>query len=354
MNARELFNSIMFYGDFDRVPAYHWAAWSETMVRWESEGIPAGADVCALLEADRMPPQVPIEGWLYPKFEEQTMEETEEYRIFRQADGVVAQHWKHRSCIPHYVDFTLKDRKSWEPFRERLQPDPGRIPKDLDATIAKLAASGQPLSVSTGSMAGWIRDWMGVLGFAYLQQDDPELVGEMVDTISDLICWCIDQALPKIRVDMGWGWEDICGRNGPLVTPSLFDKYMVPGYRKISNRLLDYGVRLHVVDCDGLIDALVPLWLKAGVNVMFPIEIGAWNADPMAFRKKYGKELRVIGGIDKLAIPKGPKAIDEEINRRLPLMREGGFIPLPDHFITPDASVENYRYYLRKIRELRF
>jgi hypothetical protein len=55
-----------------------------------------------------------------------------------------------------------------------------------------------------------------------------------------------------------------------------------------------------------------------------------------------------------MAIPKGPKAIDAEIARRLPLMKAGGFIPLPDHLITPETSIANYKYYLEKIRSLRF
>jgi len=94
--------------------------------------------------------------------------------------------------------------------------------------------------------------------------------------------------------------------------------------------------------------------MSAGVNVMFPVEIGPWKADPYAFRKKYGKELRIFGGIDKLEIAKGPEAIDAEIARRLPLMKEGGFIPLPDHLITPETSLEDYKYYLEQIRKLRF
>ena len=69
------------------------------------------------------------------------------------------------------------------------------------------------------------------------------------------------------------------------------------------------------------------MWLEGGVNVMFPIEIGTWNADPMAFRREYGRELRILGGINKLALEQDRKAIDAEIERRKPLMAEGGFIP---------------------------
>jgi len=156
-------------------------------------------------------------------------------------------------------------------------------------------------------------------------------------------------------VDRHWlGWEDICFRTGPLVPPKVFKEAAVPAYRKIADKLLSYGVDLYAVDCDGRIDDLVPLWLEGGVNVLFPVEIGAWHADPMAFRKQYGRELRVLGGINKLVLEQDRAAIDAEIALRHPLMAEGGFVPLPDHLITPDTPLDNYRYYLDRLRGLRF
>ena len=136
--------------------------------------------------------------------------------------------------------------------------------------------------------------------------------------------------------------------------PIDLGKYVAPGYTKIRNKLEHYGIKFLSVDCDGVIDALIKPWLDAGVNILYPTEIGKWNADPMAMRKKYGKELRLMGGFNKFAIGKGKKAIDEELTRRIPLVKEGGYLLIPDHHITPDASLENYKYYLSSIRNLRF
>jgi uroporphyrinogen decarboxylase len=194
---------------------------------------------------------------------------------------------------------------------------------------------------------------MGVEGLAYLCYDDRDLLKEMVATIADLVCWGLDQVLPRAEVDLGWGWEDICFRTGPLVSPDIFREVAVPGYAKIARKLRDHGVELYLVDCDGMIDALVPAWLEGGVNVMFPLEIGAWKADPAALRRRFGRELRIFGGIDKLELEKGRAAIDAEIARRLPLMKEGGYVPLPDHLITPGTPLDDYRYYLDALRRVR-
>jgi uroporphyrinogen decarboxylase len=352
--AREQWRNIMYYQDFDRMPVFHWKGWPETYERWLAEGLPRELDEHKFFNTSPMHAWLSFNIELYPPFEEKTIEETNEYRIFRQTDGVVAKHWKNKSSIPTYTDFTLKDASCWKEYKWRLQPNAGRIPSDFEEQILQAQNSNAPISVATGSMIGWIRNWMGVENLAFLCYDDREALAEMVDTIANLVCWALDQILPRIKVDCGWGWEDICFRTGPLISPEIFKQVAVPAYRKVADKLLQYGVDLYLVDCDGMIDHLVPLWLEGGVNVMFPVEIGAWRADPMAFRKKYGKLLRIYGGIDKLAIAKGRKAIDEEIERRLPLMKDGGFVPLPDHLITPDTAIINYQYYLEKMRALRF
>jgi len=352
--CRELFREIMHYGEFDRMPAVHWTTWPETHQEWLAQGLPEDVSEHEHLDACGMWAGVPVGIGLHPGFEEETIEETDEYRIFRQTDGVIAQHWKGRSCIPHYIDFTMKDRSGWEQYRERLQPDPARLPEDFDERIEKLRDSDLPVTIGTGSMVGWTRNWMGVVNLAYACADDPELIAEIADTVADLVCWAIDQVDGRVEIDVGLGWEDICFKTGPLVSPGIFERCCVPAYRKVADRLAQAGCDLYMVDSDGKVDDLVPLWLKGGVNVMFPIEIGTWQADPMAYREQYGRELRVYGGIDKLQLTKGREAIDAEIQRRLPLMRAGGFVPLPDHLIVPGTPLEDYRYYLDRIRELRF
>jgi len=352
--ARELFNRIMHYEPVDRMPVMHWNGWPETVKRWHGEGLPEDADQCAFFNAAPMFYGIGVTIGLFPNFGEEILEETAEAKVIRQSDGVIAKHWKDKSCIPQYIDFTLKGAEDWPEYKKRLQPDPARIPADIGQQIEKALASDTPTGIGTGSMIGWIRDWMGVENLAYLAYDNRELLAEMVMTIADLVVWSLEQLLPKVKVDSGWGWEDICFRTGPLISPDIFKEVAVPGYRKIADTLLKYGVDLYVVDCDGMIDDLIPHWLDGGVNVMFPVEIGAWNADPAAMLKRYGKELRIYGGINKLEIAKGRAAIDAEIERRLPLMRAGGYVPLPDHLIVPETALDDYRYYLERLRALRF
>ena len=353
MTYRELFREIMFYGEFDQMPVIHWTGWPETRERWLKEGLPTDKGEHEFFGAVPMWAGVGGNLGIYPAFEHEVLEETEEYRIFRGGDGVVCQDWKHKSCIPHYIDFTLKSAKEWPDFKKRLQPDPARIPENLDQHIANAEASGFPIQIGTASMMGWIRNWMGVENMCYLMYDDPDVYADMVMTLADLVCWQIDEVLPKVKVDFGFGWEDICGRSGPLVSPDIFRRYVAPGYRKIRNKLEEYGVMLYGIDSDGDITDLIEPWLDAGVNLQFPIEVGPFKGDAHKFRKQYGKELRVIGNFDKLVLEESRAATQAEIDRLIPLMKEGGFIIMPDHLITPGVALDDYRWYLEQIRELR-
>ena len=157
MNARELFRAIMCYESFDRMPVIHWNCWWETRQRWIAEGMPTDADPRAFFNAAPHWRWVWGNSGLYPKFVEETLEESEDWRIFRDEDGVLQKAWKHQSGIPHYIGFTLREAKDWPLYQARLQPNTARLPADLDAQLAEAEASGLPLAIGTGSLMGWVR-----------------------------------------------------------------------------------------------------------------------------------------------------------------------------------------------------
>ncbi|MGD0089585.1 MAG: hypothetical protein ABSE73_06655 [Planctomycetota bacterium] len=358
MTNRELFQQIMSYGQFDRMPVTHWTGWTETMDRWYGEGLPRGVDANSFFGTRPMWCGFGVHLGLLPAFTEETIEETPEYRIFRASDGVVQQAWRGKSSIPHYIGFTLKTAADWPEYKKRLQPDRLRIPSELDGQIGNAKYSGLPITVSTASMMGVIRNWMGVENMSYLMYDDPDCYADMVNTLADLTCWGLDQVLPRAKAlgvvpDMGFGWEDICGKSGPLVSPPIFERCVAAGYRKMRDKLESHGVKLLGIDTDGYVEPLLGNWLRAGVNVQFPIEVGSWKADGMKYRRQYGRELRIVGHFNKLTLEQSQAAVLAEFERLKPLLRDGGFMMLPDHLITPGVSLDMYRWFLDQMRALR-
>ncbi len=218
----------------------------------------------------------------------------------------------------------------------------------MDAT---LTVRNVPLGITSGSLLGWLRNWAGFEGISLLVYDDPDLVEEAMEAVCRLICAVIEATPTDLDLDFAHGWEDICFNHGPMLSPALAEKWMVPRYRRITDLLKErHGIDIVVVDCDGNIDELVPLWLDAGVNCMFPLEVAS-GTDPYELRRRHGDRVLLKGGVDKRALIAGPEAIDAEIARLEPLVREGGYVPHVDHRVPPDVSYDNYLYYLRRKRD---
>jgi len=197
---------------------------------------------------------------------------------------------------------------------------------------------------------------MGVENMVFLMFDSPDCYADIVDTMSDLVCWQIDEIMSRMstKPDLVHGWEDIAGSTGPFVSPDAFDKLVAPGYKKIRAKIEEYGIDIYSIDSDGKVEPLIANWLAAGVNMQFPLEPGTWGCKPEAMREKFGKELLIQGGFDKMVLEKGRDAIDAEIESHIELMKQGGFVMMPDHLITPGVPLDDYIYFLDRMRDLRF
>ncbi|MBN1584149.1 MAG: hypothetical protein JXA89_25800, partial [Anaerolineae bacterium] len=209
-----------------------------------------------------------------------------------------------------------------------------------------------PMGLHCGSLYGNIRTWLGLVESSYLQVDDPELFEEIIDTVGELCYRCTKSVLEMgAKFDFAHFWEDICFRGGPLINPAVFRKKVGPHYKRITDLVNGYGIDIVSLDCDGMIDDLVPIWLENGVNTMFPIEVGTWKASIAPWREQYGKALRGVGGMDKKVFAYDYAAIDAEVERLKPLVELGGYIPCPDHRIPENAKWENVQYYCEKMHE---
>ncbi|MCM8815907.1 MAG: hypothetical protein NC913_00085 [Candidatus Omnitrophica bacterium] len=183
--------------------------------------------------------------------------------------------------------------------------------------------------------------------------DDIVFVEEMMDAFLHHTLETMKQVLDIVHVDIMIVWEDMAYHSGPLVSPEMVRKYMLPRYKKLTEFVKNYGKKVSFValDSDGNVDSLIPVWLDAGIDIIYPFEVQA-GMDVIALRKKYGKSLRMWGGFDKRIIAKGKKEIDNEAKRLAGLVEEGGYICGMDHSAPPDISFENFKHFMMKMKEI--
>lgn len=364
MNDRQRFQAIMHYQPFDRGFIQDFQYWNETIEAWHHYGLPEDANYHTAQDFfgfDRLWEHAGAELLLCPGFDYKVIEEDAEYITVRRGDGVITRNRKTLGTIPHEIDHVLKDRSSWEKeFKWRLDPsNPDRIPSTLDEKLAASPDSTRTFPLMTGAAGffGYLRNWMGLEGISYLQYDDPKLLEEMIATLGDCIVGTLGRVLAKAKAagvtfDLASMWEDMAYGHGPLMNLQSFIDLCIPQYQRISSLLRQHGCDLIMLDCDGDPNLLYPHWVKAGVNIAFPMEVGTWDNEPIKARKVYGKEMRIMGGFSKRILAQTPADIDREIDRLAPLVEEGGFIPFCDHRVPPDVSLSNYIHYVIRAKQV--
>ncbi len=207
------------------------------------------------------------------------------------------------------------------------------------------------VNVSLLGFYGQLRNWMGIENLSLALYDYPGMIEEMVGHWSELCARQIERLpadLPSRPVS--W-WEDMASKNGPLLSPEQFRRFIMPGYRRVMDAARRRGCALSIVDCDGNPAELVPCWLEVGVNVMYPLEVQA-GSNPLEWRKRYGPSLLLRGGLDKEAVARGPRPSPMSWTALRPLVEQGGYVPHLDHLVPPTVGYGNYLEYLRQKRIL--
>lgn len=352
MTARERYVACTHFRPVDRAFNMDMGPWPSAFRLWKEGGFPEDVHFGEHYGFDRIE-NVPVNTGMVPLFEEVTLERDDRARVFVDPRGVKQREFLvgRDISMPYFLEFPVKNRGDFLEIKKRYNPQsPARYPPFWESQKKAWQIRDYPLGLGISrdspSFFGCIREWTGLETLIYAFYDEPRWVEETMDFLADFFVESLRKVCREVDLDFAFFWEDMCYKTGPFISPQMFRKFMLPRYKRVTEMMRKNGIDLLVVDSDGNLDQLIPLWLEAGVNAVWPIEIAA-NNDPVKWRKQYGKELVMFGGIDKRALAKDRKAIEEEVLGKVPwLIEQGGYIPMIDHGVPFDVSLENYEYYL--------
>ena len=368
MNERERFYALMEYQPLDRVPNHEVGVWAQTIDRWEEEGLNR-YDLtwdwftgCDYFQMDARE-YIPVNYGMMPCFETETLEENDRYIIYRHSNGIITRALKEgtsggmRSSMDQYLDFPVKTSEDFHDLKKRFRSNlAGRYPpqwRKIQLPRWKQREHVLVLGVNCSTLGFYWRgrEWMGTEGLSYAWYDQPDLMHEMMSFIADFTIEVSRPVLEEIAPDYVFINEDMAMKNGPLLSPRMYRTFIFPHMKRMVEFFKKYGVRYVLVDTDGNSEPLIPLLMDAGVDGIWPME-RASDMDPLALRKKYGKSLRLWGGVDKRELTKDKQAIEDHLRSLAPLVEDGGFIPTVDHLVPPDVSLENFLYYMQRKQAL--
>jgi hypothetical protein len=307
---------------------------------------------------------IPVNFSMIPGFDEEVLEETDRYIIKRQWNGIVTKALLEgtahgtRASMDEYMDFPVKTRDDFEQLKQRyVASHQSRYPAQWETFLLPGWKKRQhPLvlgrNCSTLGFYWRAREWMGTEGVSYAWYDQPDLMHAMMEFIADFTMEVSRPILAKISPDYVFINEDMAMKTGPLLSPRTYRAFIYPHMRRLVDFYKSHGVGYVIVDTDGNSEPLLPQLIEAGVDAIWPMERAADSQDPNFLRGKYGKQLRLWGGVDKRELTRDKQAIDDHLRTLAPLVEQGGYIPTIDHTVPPDISLENFLYYMQRKLDL--
>ncbi len=349
MTAKERMSLAFRHEEADRVPILG-SPWKTTLERWRGEGMPEDADFSEYFGIDK---STNIGVDISPRYEEKTIEETDEYIIQSSSWGTTFKNWKHASSTPHFMDHTIIDRKSWEEAKKRMAAAPGRIDwKHLDRNYKESRKKGW-----------WINGafWFGfdithskITGterMLIMMAEDPGLVKDIFNTQLDHNIELFELVWDRgYRFDSIFWWDDMGYRNGTFFSVDMYRELLKPVHKRAVDWAHAKGIYAHLHSC-GNINAFLPELVDIGLDALNPLEVKA-GMDPAGIKKTYGDKLVLHGGLNAMLWTDIEKT-EAEIRRLLPILKQGGgYIFQEDHSIPDSVSLEDFRRIIQIAKDL--
>lgn len=298
MTEKERFLATLLGGGADRFPFFDLEPDDETVRVWRRQGLPRRTSVAEFFHLETHH-SVGLEIRSAP--------------FYKMAPDLL---WDPESFHRHYdID------------------DPDRYARGFVKRGERLNRSGRVLYVSASGggilqMLG-VGDWDTLVAACEALVRRPKHVQNLMDRTTDFYCACLERVLSKVTVDYASLYEPIASNAGPVISPEMFEKYSIPGYRKILDLLATYHVPLRIMcTTGGDLSPLLPSLIDAGINGLWISNITSPNMEYAHLRREYGSEVALIGGIDATALSRDEAAVRRAVEDTVPpLLESGHYLP---------------------------
>ena len=254
--------------------------------------------------------------------------------------------------MPEFVRYHVRDRRSWEYYRDRVIPGAPWDSKRLDEACRPYDSREKPLAVSVGSTWGHLRGLMGPVAACTVLYDDPALAHEIIDWSTWHTETYLFPLIRRLRPEMVGTGEDCCYNHGMHISPRQFDEFCGSHYRKVSEVARASGAAMVHIDTDGNAMEFTGLVRSFGVNAIHPFEVKAGN-DLFALRKRY-PDFLLMGWLEKESVNEGNEHLiaREILGKVPPLLEQGGYFPNGDHGIQPFVTFRSLCAFMTLLHEV--
>lgn len=369
MNSRERIIKTLSKEIPDRIPQLDTGFWVATIQRWQKEGFSAdlnptkGYDLnhrdlkdkfyrlCDYFNLDKISFVSCFDGSL--QLSDETIEETEEYKITSNSNGVVSKSFKtETNAPPVQIDHTIKTFDDWKDIKKQLKVSEERIDEE-DIKVIIDANKQNIFTAISPQEPCWFayQELLGFENFLLSTATSPDFIEDIISTHTDFILGMMNLVLKReVKFDALWFASDLCYKNGMLFSPDTYKKLIMPYHKKVKDFCVKNDLFL-ILHCDGYVEEFIEFLIEAGFDCIQPLEARAGN-DVRKLKKKYGNKICFWGNINADVIATGNKEeMEYEIKSKIETAKVGGgYMYHIDHSVPSTVSLENYLY-ARKLVE---
>ena len=349
MNTHERIARMFAHQDADRIPVLD-SPWEATIERWQAEGMPKGVDYLDYFDLDHIS-VIGVDS--SPRFPVQTIEQTDEYRVHTTSWGATLKDWKHAGGVPQFLDFTIKDRDSWEKAKARMTPTRDRINwETLDRNYKLWRKRGDWIQALLWFGFDVTHSWtVGTERVLLALVEDPEWLSDVFNTMLDVNIALLDMVWDAgYTFDSIMWYDDMGYKHNQFFSLRTYRQLLKPVHKRAVDWAHAKGIKTHLHSC-GDIRPFVPELVDIGVDALNPLEVKA-GMDPIQIKQTFGDRLVLHGGINAV-LYNDMEALEAEMRRVIPVVKEnGGYIFSSDHSVPSSVGLEAFRRIVELAKEL--
>ena len=321
MTSRERFLRTMRFDKPDRAPYFEEGIRRNVIRAWQRQGLPVNADISEMFSSDRRE-EIEVDLEPRPKLKK----------------------WP-------------ASRNELDVLRKSLDPDDSRrMPNKWSRRVRTWRSRDHMLMLRVHR--GFFLS-MGVYGWDRFSEvirlliKDPNFVHETLAIQGEFAARMAERVLAEVEVDAAVFSEPIGGNDRPLLSPQMYEEFVLASYRPLLDVLIRNKVETIILRTFANTKILIPSLLKRGFNCLWACEVNIEAMDYRDLRREFGPKLRLIGGIDLDALRRDKEAIRREVEEKVPpLLAGGGYVPLADGRVRADVPFENYVYYRQLLEKV--
>jgi len=134
--------------------------------------------------------------------------------------------------------------------------------------------------------------------------------------------------------------DDVCHQRGPFYDPAMYDEFNAPRVKRVADIVHEHGRRL-IQHCCGAVRELLPNFIRAGIDLVQPIQPGLPGNDVEELRNEFGRDVVLFRGLDMQQQMRNdsPGKITEFYKRLFERFGDGGLVM--NVWAMPDIPLKN-------------